>query len=392
MASDPVTRFEQAFADWLGVAYGAAFWKGRVALYAILRALGVGKGDEVILPGYTCVMDVNPILYVGARPVYVDIEPVTYNLDVRQLEAALSPRTRVILAQHTYGYPCEMTPILEMASRRGVTVVEDCCLALGGTYRGRRLGTFGAAAYFSFQWNKPFTTGIGGMMTTSDDALAARLRTVCDAELAPPSGKAALMLAAQRMVYRALIYPRTTAFAAAAFRWLSRRGAVVGSSSTEEFCPTMPPGFFAGMSAGQARAGLRQLARVEANLAHRRRMARLYDDLLRQAGWPVAEIPPHMDPVLVRYPVRVSDKTRAVAEAPGRGVEIGTWFECPLHPIETPLEPYGYRPGQCPVAEQACREVVNLPTHPRANEATARRSVEFVVGLGPATPGTRRTE
>jgi dTDP-4-amino-4,6-dideoxygalactose transaminase len=99
-----------------------------------------------------------------------------------------------------------------------------------------------------------------------------------------------------------------------------------------------------------------------------------------------------MDPVLVRYPVRVADKARAVAEAPSRGVEIGTWFECPLHPIETPLEQYDYRLGQCPVAEQACREVVNLPTHPRANEATARRSVEFVARIGSAPQGPGRTE
>jgi dTDP-4-amino-4,6-dideoxygalactose transaminase len=380
--ADAVRQFEDAFAAWLGARAAFAFWKGRVALYAILRGLGVGEGDEVVLPGYTCVMDVNPVKYLGARPVYVDIEPATYNLDVRLIEKAITPRTRVILAQHTYGYPCEMDALLDIARRRGIPVVEDCCLALGSTYRGRICGTFGLAAYWSFQWNKPFTTGIGGMVTTSDDALAARLREVCDAELAPPPAKAALMLAAQRLAYRTLIYPRTTALATAAFRWLTRRGAVVGSSTAEEFSPMMPPDFSMEMSAGQARAGLRQLARVEANLAHRRRMARLYDDLLREAGWPVAGIPPHMDPVLVRYPVRVADKARAVAEAPAAGVEIGTWFECPLHPIETPLEKYDYSSGLCPVAERACREVVNLPTHPRADAATARRSVEFIRRIG----------
>jgi len=123
---------------------------------------------------------------------------------------------------------------------------------------------------------------------------------------------------------------------------------------------------------------------VEANLAHRRRMARLYDDLLREAGWPVAGIPPHMDPVLVRYPVRVADKARAIAEAPAYGIELGTWFECPLHPIETPMERYDYRIGLCPEAEKACREVVNLPTHPRAGPATAQRCVEFIRRIGPS--------
>jgi dTDP-4-amino-4,6-dideoxygalactose transaminase len=387
-----VSQFEGSFARWLGATSAFAFWKGRVALYAILRALGVGEGDEVILPGYTCVMDVNPIKYVGARPVYVDIEPVTYNMDVGLLEKVISPRTRVILAQHTYGYPCEMDKLLEIAGRRGIPVVEDCCLALGSKYKGKKCGTFGQAAYFSFQWNKPFTTGIGGMVATSDPALAARVRKVCDAELAPPPAKAALMLAAQRLAYRTLIYPRTTALATSVFRWLTRRGVVVGSSSTSEFTPTMPEGFFAHMSAGQARAGLRQLKKVERNIAHRIEMARVYDSLIRKAGWASPPLPDTMEPVLVRYPVRVANKARAVTEAPGRFVELGTWFESPLHPIETPLDRYDYVEGQCPVAEKACREVVNLPTHPRANEATARRSVEFVARIGPASPDYGRAE
>jgi len=113
---DAVTRFEEAFADWLGV--GHAFWKDRVALYAIFRAMGIGEGDEVILPGYTCVMDVNPIKYLGARAVFVDIEPATYNLDVRLLEEKITPRTKTVIAQHTYGDPCEMDGILEIAGPR----------------------------------------------------------------------------------------------------------------------------------------------------------------------------------------------------------------------------------------------------------------------------------
>jgi len=330
-------------------------------------------------------MDVNPVKYLGATPVYVDIEPVTYNMDVRLLEARITPRTKVIVAQHTYGYPCDMDAIMEIAARHGLPVVEDCCLALGSAYKGQRCGTFGVAAYWSFQWNKPFTTGLGGMATTARDDLAARIREICDREMAPPSGKAALMLSAERLVYRAAIYPRTTALAQSLFRWLTRKGLVIGSSATSEFVPEMPPGFFAGMSAGQARAGLRQVGHIEQNLAHRRRMREVYDGLLREAGWAVPAVPEALDPVLVRYPVRVADKARAVAEAPAARVELGTWFECPLHPAETPLEAYDYRPGMCPEAEKASREVVNLPTHPRGDEATARRSVAFVRGIGPAS-------
>ena len=378
----PVTRFENAFAHWLGADRAFAFWKGRVALYAILKALGVGEGDEVILPGYTCVMDVNPVKYVGAASVFVDIEPTTYNMDVGLLEEALSPHTKVIVAQHTYGYPCDMDAIMDIASRHRIPVIEDCCLALGSTYKGRRCGTFGLGAYWSFQWNKPFTTGIGGMATTSDSGLAEKIAALCAEELRPPSMATSLVLSLERLAYRMLIFPRTTAFATALFRWLTRRGAVIGSSDAGEFVPEMPEGFVTGMSAGQARAGLRQMRRLDRNLAHRRRMKQIYDDLLREVGWDVPGAADDTHPVLVRYPLRVSDKWRAVAQAPRRFIELGTWFECPLHPIETPMEMYGYQEGMCPVAEQACREVVNLPTHPRAGAATARRTVQFVTEIG----------
>ena len=383
MRGSAVRKFEAAFAKRLGASRAFAFWKGRVAMYAILRALGVGDGDEVIIPGYTCVMAVNPIKYLGATPTYVDIEPATYNMDVRLLPERITPKTRVIVAQHTYGYPCEMDAVMDIANRHGIPVVEDCCLALGSKYKGRPCGTFGVAAYWSFQWNKPFTTGIGGMATTSETSLAERIESICDENMQRPSAKAAFMLSAQRLVYRCVIYPRTTAFVTSLFRWLTRKGLVVGSSSTREFQPAMPDGFFAGMSPGQARAGLRRLKKIDENTAHRREMGSLYDRFVVEAGWPQPRAPDYMDPVLVRYPVRVADKARAIAEAPGEFVELGTWFECPLHPIETPLSMYDYQRGMCPVAERACREVVNLPTHLRANEATARKSVDFVAGIGP---------
>jgi dTDP-4-amino-4,6-dideoxygalactose transaminase len=186
-------------------------------------------------------------------------------------------------------------------------------------------------------------------------------------------------------VYRTCIYPRTTALAQAAFRWLTRKGIVVGSSTTEELVPTMPRDFFMAMSPLQARAGRRQLRKARRRIDHRRRLAEYYDQLLAERGFPVRHNPDHIDPVLVRYPVRVADKERALATASSRFVELGSWFESPLHPQETPLEAYGYRPGQCPEAERACRQVVNLPVHPRANFQTARRSVDFIAEIGPAT-------
>lgn len=384
MSNPVIARYCKEFAGVFSAKYAFAFWKGRVALYAILRAIGIQSGDEVIVPGYTCVMDVNPIKYLGAKPIYVDIEPSTFNVNPALLESKITPKTKVIIAQHTYGYPCDMDAIMAIAARRDITVIEDCCLAFGSTYKGKTVGTFGKAAYFSFQWNKPFTTGLGGMAITNDVQLAEKIDRLCDSELRKPSVKEAMMLAAQLVVYRMLIYPKTTALAQNIFRYLTKKGVVVGSSSTAEFDPMMAPDFFKGISPIQARSGLRQLAKIDSNIAHRRKIATLYDRLLQEKGWaPRKYDKSAMDPVMVRYPLRIMEKTMALEEAAAAGVELGSWFECPLHPIETPLEKYDYTAGICPEAEKASREVVNLPLHPRTSGKTAENTVKFITKFTP---------
>jgi len=374
-----ISKYQTTFADWFNVSNAFAFWKARVALYAILKALGVGSGDEVIVPGYTCVMNINPIKYLGAKPVYVDIESQMFNINPSLIEAAIKSRTKVIIAQHTYGYPCQIDRILDMAKKHNLHVIEDCCLAFGSTYKGKLAGTFGIASYFSFQWNKPFTTGLGGIAIVPDSKLADKIKSLYENETVSPSYKEVLMLTAQLAVYRAFIYPRTTAMAQSIFRALTKKGVIIGSSDKSEFSPVMLPDFFKKMSVIQAYSGLHQLHRLKRNLAHRREMTALYDKLLAQKGWPVCRHDKSIiDPVMVRYPVRIKEKEIAIAEAAGAGIELGSWFECPLHPIETPLEKYDYTVGMCPEAEKAGRQVVNLPLHPRVGEKTVKRTVEFI--------------
>jgi len=382
LSGKKIKQYEHKFAEWFGAGNAFAFWKGRVALYAILKALGVGAGDEVILPGYTCVMDVNPVKYLGAKPVYVDIEPETFNINVRLLEEKITANTKVIIAQHTYGYPCNMDAIMNIAARNNIPVIEDCCLAFGSKYKGRAVGTFGKAAYFSFQWNKPYTTGLGGMVLTNDAELSDRIESLRTNEMCLPSSKEVIMLWTQLVAYRLFIYPRTTALAQSVFRYLTKKGVVVGSSSTGEFEPKMAPDFFKQMSTVQARSGLRQLLQINKNIAHRKKMAQLYDQLLEQKGWRSRRYDRGvMEPVMVRYPVRVTEKNKALQQAARAGIELGSWFECPLHPFETPLLAYDYKPGMCPEAEKASKEVVNLPLHPRANEKTVKKTVEFITGF-----------
>jgi len=372
-------RFELDFKAFFQSKYSFAFWKARVAFYAILKALGVSDGDEVILPGYTCVMNVNPIKYLGAKPVYVDIEPDTFNINPGLIASKITDKTKVIIAQHTYGYVCDMDKIISIAQKYNIPVIEDCCLCLGSTYKGKLAGTFGIASYFSFQWNKPFTTGLGGIAIVPDSKLADKIKSLYENETVSPSYKEVLMLTAQLAVYRAFIYPRTTAMAQSIFRALTKKGVIIGSSDKSEFSPVMLPDFFKKMSVIQAYSGLHQLHRLKRNLAHRREMTALYDKLLAQKGWPVCRHDKSIiDPVMVRYPVRIKEKEIAIAEAAGAGIELGSWFECPLHPIETPLEKYDYTVGMCPEAEKAGRQVVNLPLHPRVGEKTVKRTVEFI--------------
>ncbi len=375
-----IIKYEKQLKSFFSADYAFTFWKGRVSLYAILKSLGIGEGDEVILPGYTCVVDVNPIKYLGAKPVYVDIEPNTFNMNVDLLEDKITPNTKVIIAQHTYGYPCEMDSIMKIAGRNNLVVIEDCCLAFGSKYKGKLVGTFGKAAYFSSQWNKFYTTGIGGMVICSDNNLAEKMRMLRESEMLKPSFKEVAMLAAQLTVYRALIYPRTTALAQNLFRYLTKKGIVIGSSKCQEYAASPAEAdFFKSMSGFQARVGLSQLKKVEQNIAHRKKLAALYDELLSEKGWPARTCDASiMDPVMVRYPVRITEKDKALASAAKAGIELGSWFNSPLHQVEIDLEAYDYAPGMCPEGEKAAREVVNLPLHPRANEKTVRRTVKFI--------------
>lgn len=376
---NPAARIalERAVEQFFGTGAAVAFWKGRIALYAILRAMGIGAGDEVILPGYTCVMVPGPVIYAGATPVYADIDAQTYNLRPGEVERLITPRARAIFVQHTYGIPAPVAEIRRLADARGIAVIEDCCHTFGGRLDGKLLGTFGDAAFFSGQWNKPFSTGLCGIALLRDAAVVERVRA--EQESYPlPSRKAAFMLAAQLLVYEMCIYPRTTALATRLFRWLTKKGAVVGSSSKAEFERTLPAGYALRPAPVQMKLARLEVGRVAANMSHRKRVAQRYREALPAMGYALPPESPAWDAPLLRFPLRVANKDEALARAARHGVEIGSWFECPLHPIETDQAQFGYRDGMCPVAERAAREVINLPTHRRVRSGDVERTLRFV--------------
>lgn len=173
-----VDRFETEFARKVGRQYGVAVANGSAALDVAVAALGLGAGDEVILPTFTIISCAAAIVRSGAKPVVVDADPVTWNMDVGQIESCITPSTKAIMVVHIYGLPVDMTPLLEVAQRHNLAIIEDAAEMHGQTYRGQPCGSFGDISTFSFYANKHITTGEGGMVLTNDPALADRCRSL----------------------------------------------------------------------------------------------------------------------------------------------------------------------------------------------------------------------
>ena len=175
-AGSYVAAFERAFAEYCGVRHGIAVCNGTVALHLALRALGVGPGDEVIIPDFTMIASALAVCYCGAKPVFVDADPATWNMDAAAVERRITPATRGIMAVHIFGNPCDMDALDRLAGRHGLWLMEDAAEAHGARHKGRRAGGLSRIAAFSFFANKNITTGEGGMVVTDDDELAAACR------------------------------------------------------------------------------------------------------------------------------------------------------------------------------------------------------------------------
>jgi perosamine synthetase len=313
-----VELFEAAFAEFCGVRHAVACCNGTAALHLALAAHGVGPGDEVIVPTLTFVATANAVTYCGARTVFVDSEPVTWNLDPSQVEAKITPRTKGIIAVHLYGHPAEMDELREIARRRGLFLLEDAAEAHGALYKGRPAGSLGDAAAFSFYGNKIIATGEGGMVVTNDDALAARVR----------------LLRGQGMdAERRYWFP------------------VVGYNYRMMNLP--------------AAIGLAQLERADWHTGRRREVADAYRSLLRgvsclrwqdesewarHAYWMFTVILGHGSPVA---------RDELMARLHGRGIETRPVF----YPVHL-LPPYreAARGEEFPVAEWLARRGLSLPT------------------------------
>ncbi|MGZ3641911.1 MAG: DegT/DnrJ/EryC1/StrS family aminotransferase [Candidatus Limnocylindrales bacterium] len=307
-------EFEEAWAVYCGVRHAIFMANGTLAQEAVLRGLGIGPGDEVITVSFSFNATVSVILQVGARPVFVDIREADFTMDPEQVEAAITPRTRAIMPVHLYGLMADMGPLLEIAQRRGLTIIEDAAQAHGATYRGRRAGQFGPSM-FSLYATKNLMTGEGGFATTDDDGLADRIRLYRNHGMR------------QRYYHDAL-----------------------GTN----FKPTDLA----------AALGLAQLTRLDERTAQRRRNAARLSAGLR--GYLTPQVPEGREHVWHQYTMRFpGDRQRVIDGLTERGVGTLIYYPVPIH-RQAYLQ--AYLPGAAelalPVTDRLSEEVLSIPVRP----------------------------
>jgi dTDP-4-amino-4,6-dideoxygalactose transaminase len=324
-----VAAFEEEFSAYSGASYGIGVNSGTSALHLALLAAGVGPGDEVITVPFTFVATVSAVVYTGARPVLVDIDPVTYTMDVKQLEAAITERTKAILPVHLYGQPADMDPILEVARRHGLVVIEDAAQAHGAEYKGQRVGSIGDFGCFSFYPGKNLGAyGEGGMVVTNNPESARTLRMLRD-------------WGAERKYEHVLKGYN--------YRLEGIQGAIL-------------------------RVKLRYLeAWTEARRAH----ARVYNELLADTGLTLPVEAPSTRHVYHVYAIRCADRAGMQAGLSERGVQTGIHYPIPVHLLPAYAD-LGYQRGEFPHAEAAAAEELSLPMYPELTSSHLQTVAEAV--------------
>ncbi|MDD2762718.1 MAG: DegT/DnrJ/EryC1/StrS family aminotransferase [Opitutaceae bacterium] len=314
-----VQQFEKEFAAFCGAAHCIGFNSGTSALHVAMRLLDLGSGDEVITTPYTFIATSWAIVYTGARPVFVDIEEQTMNLDPRRVEAAVTPRTKAILPVHLYGHSCDMDALLEIARRHQLPLVEDAAQAHGARYRGKIVGTFGGTSAFSFYPTKNLgACGEAGALVTNRADLAARARALREH----------------------------------------------GSSSRYHHDEI---GYNYRMEAIQGAVLRVKLTRLAARNVARRRIAHRYHELLRNTPLILPREADYAESVYHLYTVRHPGRDRLKAHLEAHGIGSAIHYPLPLH-LQKCFAALGYRPGDFPLAERAARECLSLPMYPELTD------------------------
>ena len=327
-----VSQFENDFAAFCRAKHCVGTDSGTAALHLALLVLGVKPGDEVVTTTHTFIATAEVISLIGAKPVLVDIDPRTYNIDPNQIEAAITPRTRAIIPVHLYGQPAEMDAILDIARRHNLRVIEDAAQAHGAEYRGKRAGTMGDVACFSFYPGKNLGAyGDAGALVTNDAALADHARMLRD------HGRT------EKYAHKLTGY---------GYRLDALQAAILGA----------------------------KLPHLDAWNARRREIADYYTELLTNTDVVTPYVPPHIKPIYHIYCIRAKNRDALQKHLKARGIDTGIHYPIPLH-LQPVYENLGYKAGDFPHAEKAASEVLSLPMYPELTNEQALQIVDAVKGF-----------
>lgn len=348
---------------------------GRSAITRTLQAAGVGRGDDVITQAFTCLVVPNAIRAAGARPVYADSNPATYNLDPSALARVITPRTKALIIQHTFGLAAPMSDILRLAHQHKLFVIEDCAHALGGTYDGRPLGSFGDAAILSFGRDKMISSIFGGAVAVRSSALANTLRRAEEKLPLPP----------RRWVIQQLLHPIVSWYIILPLYFrnslgkinlvlLQKLGIISRAVSAEERQGHPPDVMRWRFSPALLPLLELQLQKLPRFTAHRRQITARYTSAF-PAALPVDRIRPPQ--ALLRFPLRLTNRNTMLRDAKAHHLLLGDWYASPVVPAAIAAVT-GYIDGSCPNAEAIASEIINLPTYPRLTVQQAEEVITFV--------------
>jgi len=354
-----------------------SYYRGRVALYAMLKALEIGRDDQVLLQAFTCRAVPEAIMACGARPKYVDIEENGYNMDADDLRQKITSNTKAIVIQHTYGILANMDAVISIAKSFGIPIIEDCCHTLASMYQGRPVGSLGIGSFYSFEWGKPIVAGIGGSLQINDPAI--REKVLADYSNYRTPGflsqvRIELQYRAFTLLYRPVFYWSTRSL----FHWLGSLGLVVGNYNpagekdvADDFCLKMMPKV--------KRRLVKKLQYLSSQSLHSLSVTDQYSRRIRSDEVTRPTLPDGCNTIFARYPLLVKDKKQLLSRAREARVEIADWYGTPVHNLKgKDLGLVHYQIGSCPNAEIRCNEVISLPVHKAVTQSDVDRIVAFV--------------
>ena len=374
-----IENFQMEFASYLRVSHAISFNSGRSAFLALLESLDLKKEDEILIQAFTCNAVSNPVLWAGLKPVYVDCEQ-DYNMSPVDLTRKITPRSRVVVVQHTFGSPANMERIQEICIKYNLTLLEDCAHALGASYKGKKIGTFGKASFFSFSRDKVISSVYGGMATTSDSMLAKKLK-IYQKDIGYPS----LLWIKQQVLHpwlmNLLILPTYRIFGKYILivaQWIHMLSKAVHKKEKRG----SQPGYFPkALPNVLAILGSRQFKKLERFNNHRREIAGKYKELLAHTQYQMVDTKEQEGNIFLRFPVRHSKAHEIIKKAWKQNFLLGDWYTTVIAPHDTHIEKMGYTWGSCPQAEELARTTFNLPTHIRISQKEVEKIVQFLTSV-----------